>query len=166
MTDRGNHSRGSNGPLPADVRIAVIGAGFGGLGTAIKLKQAGIHDFVLLERGDDIGGTWRDNSYPGCACDIPSNLYSFSFALNPNWTRAFSPQPEIQSYLQRCTDEYNLRPHIYLGAECWRPAGTTGASAGGYDHPRRTDCPVLIAAQGPLSAPSVPRFPGSRASRE
>ena len=86
---------------PLDVRIAVIGAGFGGLGTAIRLKQAGIDDFVVLERGDDIGGTWRDNSYPGCACDVPSHLYSYSFAPNPDWSRAFSSQPEIQAYLQR-----------------------------------------------------------------
>ena len=83
--------------LPTDVRVAVIGAGFAGLGTAIKLKQAGIEDFVVLERAGDLGGTWRDNSYPGCACDVPSHLYSYSFAPNPDWSRAFSAQPEIQA---------------------------------------------------------------------
>ncbi len=161
LTDRGNHSRGSNGPLPADVRVAVIGAGFAGLGTAIKLKQDGIHDFVLLERGDDIGGTWRDNSYPGCACDIPSNLYSFSFALNPNWSRAFSPQPEIQSYLQRCTDDFNLRPHIYLGADVLEARWDEGRKRWRIRTARgELTARVLIAAQGPLSAPSTPDLPG------
>ncbi len=161
MTDRGNHSRGSNGPLPADVRVAVIGAGFAGLGTAIKLKQAGIHDFVLLERGDDIGGTWRDNSYPGCACDVPSNLYSFSFALNPNWSRAYSPQPEIQSYLQRCTDDFNLRPHIYLRADVLEARWDEGRKRWRIRTARgELTARVLIAAQGPLSAPSTPDLPG------
>ena len=161
VTDRGNHSRGSSGPLPADVRVAIIGAGFGGLGTAIRLKQAGIHDFVLLERGDDVGGTWRDNSYPGCACDVPSHLYSFSFAPNPDWSRSFSTQPEIQAYLQRCTDDFELRPHIYLGAEVlearwdesrkrWRVRTARG----------EVTAKMLVAAQGPLSDPSLPDIKG------
>ena len=160
-TDRGNHSRGSSGPLPTDVQVAIIGAGFGGLGTAIRLKQAGIHDFVLLERGDDVGGTWRDNSYPGCACDVPSHLYSFSFAPNPEWSRAFSTQPEIQAYLQRCTDDFELRPHIYLGAEVlearwdesrkrWRVRTTRG----------EVTAKMLVSAQGPLSDPALPDIAG------
>ena len=75
------------------VRVAIVGTGFSGLGLAIRLKQRGMENFVILERADDIGGTWRDNTYPGCACDVPSHLYSFSFAPNPNWSRHFSPQP-------------------------------------------------------------------------
>jgi cation diffusion facilitator CzcD-associated flavoprotein CzcO len=148
-------------PLPADVRVAVIGAGFAGLGTAIRLKQAGIEDFVVLERGDDIGGTWRDNSYPGCACDVPSHLYSYSFAPNPDWSRAFSSQPEIQAYLQRCADDFALRPHVYLGAavnearwdnsvQRWRVRTARG----------ELTARVLVAAQGPLSDPSLPAIPG------
>ena len=144
-----------------DVRIAVIGAGFGGLGTAIRLKQAGIDDFVVLERGDDIGGTWRDNSYPGCACDVPSHLYSYSFAPNPDWSRAFSSQPEIQAYLQRCADEFGVRPHIRLGAaveearwdqslQRWRLRTARG----------EVTARVLVAAQGPLSDPSLPAIAG------
>src|SRR5919107_5795205 len=86
--------------LPARVRTLVVGAGFAGLGTAIKLDEHGFSDFVVLEKGDSVGGTWRDNTYPGAACDVPSQLYSFSFAPNPAWTRSFSPQPEIQAYLQ------------------------------------------------------------------
>src|ERR1700733_13037443 len=96
----------------ADVRhveIAIAGAGFSGLGMAIALRREGIEDFVVLERASDLGGTWRDNSYPGCACDVPSHLYSYSFAPNPDWSRAFSSQPEIQAYLQRCADQFALR---------------------------------------------------------
>src|SRR5258708_24965141 len=84
--------------LPRQVSIAVVGTGFSGLGTAIRLRQAGRTDFCVLERADDVGGTWRDNTYPGAACDVPSRLYSYSFALNRNWTRSFSSQPEIQRY--------------------------------------------------------------------
>src|ERR1700712_3989538 len=86
-------------PLPTHVGIAMGGSGFAGVGAAIELMKSGRHDFAILERADDIGGTWRDNSYPGCACDVPSNLYSFSFALNPEWSHAFGKQPEIQAYL-------------------------------------------------------------------
>ena len=75
------------------VRVAIVGTGFSGLGLAIRLKQRGMENFVIIERADDIGGTWRDNTYPGCACDVPSHLYSFSFAPNPNWSRHFSPRP-------------------------------------------------------------------------
>src|SRR5919199_4628236 len=92
--------------------IVIIGGGFSGLGMAIRLKQAGIEDFVILERADDVGGTWQANTYPGCACDVPSHLYSFSFQPNPEWTRAFAPQGEILSYLQKCTEQYGLGPHL------------------------------------------------------
>ena len=77
------------------VHVLVVGAGFGGLCTAIKLEEADERDFLVLERASDVGGTWRDNTYPGAACDVPSQLYSFSFAPNPRWTRSFSTQPEI-----------------------------------------------------------------------
>jgi cation diffusion facilitator CzcD-associated flavoprotein CzcO len=154
-------TRGAEGAPPQEVRVAIIGAGFAGLGTAIRLKQAGITDFVLLERGDDVGGTWRDNSYPGCGCDVPSHLYSFSFAPNPGWSRAFSRQPEIQDYLRRCADEFGLRRHTYVNAgvtearwdaarKRWLVKTTRGELA----------CQMLIAAQGPLSSPSVPSLPG------
>src|ERR671933_612695 len=99
-----------DGPLPRRVRIAIIGSGFAGLCAAIRLEQTGRDDFVVLERAGDVGGTWRDNSYPGCACDVPSHLYSFSFAPNPDWTRSFSPQPEIWEYLRRCADRYGISP--------------------------------------------------------
>src|ERR671915_2603961 len=87
-----------------DFEIAIIGAGFGGLGTAIRLRQRGTDDFVIFERATDVGGTWRDNTYPGCACDVQSHLYSFSFAPNPDWTRTFARQAEIRAYLERVAD--------------------------------------------------------------
>ena len=98
-------------------QIAIIGSGFGGLGTAIRLKQEGLSDFVILERAGDVGGTWRDNSYPGCACDVESHFYSLSFAPNPDWSDRYSRQPEIWRYLQRCADDFGLRPHIRFHAE-------------------------------------------------
>jgi len=91
--------------LPQHVRVLVVGAGFAGLATAIKLDEAGEHDFLVVERGSDVGGTWRDNTYPGAACDVPSQLYSYSFALNPEWSRSFSPQEEIQTYIRRVAEE-------------------------------------------------------------
>src|ERR1700757_2279347 len=82
----------------------IIGTGFAGLCMAIKLKEAGRHDFVMLERGASVGGTWRDNHYPGAACDVPSHLYSFSFEPYPEWTRMFAPQREILAYVKHCAD--------------------------------------------------------------
>src|SRR5678815_3536409 len=83
---------------------------------AIKLLEEGIDDFVMLERSDAIGGTWRDNHYPGCACDVPSHLYSYSFEPNPTWTRAYAPQSEILAYLQHCAEKYGISEHIRFGA--------------------------------------------------
>src|SRR5437763_8488352 len=93
-------------------RIGILGAGFGGLGMAIKLKQAGIDDFVIWERDADVGGTWWANTYPGCQCDIPSNLYSFSFAPNPEWTRTYPKQPELERYLRRCAEDFGVLDRI------------------------------------------------------
>lgn len=94
--------------MSTDHRVAIIGAGFAGLGAAIRLKAAGIDDFVMFERANDVGGTWRANTCPGCPCDVPAHLDCYSFAGNPNWTRTFSPQPEIWSYLRACVERYRL----------------------------------------------------------
>ncbi|MGK8486983.1 flavin-containing monooxygenase [Nocardia asiatica] len=95
-------------------RTIIIGSGFAGLGLAIRLTQQGRNDFLVLERGSDVGGTWRDNTYPGAACDVPSHLYSYSFALNPNWSRSFSRQGEIQQYIQDVSRRYDVRDkHIF-----------------------------------------------------
>ncbi|GII01059.1 flavin-containing monooxygenase [Planobispora takensis] len=97
--------------------LTIIGSGFAGIGMAIKLKEAGYHDFVILEKASDLGGTWRDNTYPGCACDVPSHMYSFSFELNPGWSRMFSPQTEIWDYMRACVEKYGLAPHFRFGKE-------------------------------------------------
>src|SRR3954447_13386706 len=148
------------GPLPHH-RVAVIGSGFGGIGTVIRLQQRGITDVVIFEKAGEVGGTWRDNTYPGCQCDVPSHLYSFSFAPNPDWTRAFAPQPEIQAYLRRVTDEYGVRPLVRTGHEVldarWdddRARWVIRTRAG--DH----TADILVSAHGGLSAPSVPAIAG------
>ena len=141
--------------------VIIIGAGFAGVGMAIRLQQHEMTDFVVLERAADVGGTWRDNSYPGCACDVPSALYSFSFELNPFWTHSFSGQREIWDYLRRCTQRYGLTPHIRFRHE---------VLAASWEHARRCwqvstnrgelTCDVLITATGPLSEPRIPDLPG------
>jgi cation diffusion facilitator CzcD-associated flavoprotein CzcO len=144
-----------------DTRVAVIGSGFGGIGTAIRLMREGIDDFVLLERADEVGGTWRDNTYPGCECDVQSHLYSFSFAPNPAWSRSFSPQPEIQAYLRRCAREFGVLPHVRFGHEVlgatweadarrWRIETSQGSLT----------ARVLVMASGALSDPLIPDLPG------
>src|SRR5258706_1169671 len=93
----------------------IVGAGFSGLCAGIQLRRAGIHDFVILEKADRVGGTWRENTYPGAACDVPSHLYSFSFEPNPRWSRAYGMQAEILADLEHCTDKYGLAPHLRFG---------------------------------------------------
>ena len=147
--------------LPTRTRVVVVGTGFAGLGTAIRLRQAGETDFVVLERGGDVGGTWRDNTYPGCACDVPSHLYSFSFAPNPDWTRAFSPQPEIQAYLQRTARDFGVLPYVHLWTEVLEAAWDDEAATWTVETSRGTVvCDVLVLGTGGLSEPSVPTLPG------
>jgi cation diffusion facilitator CzcD-associated flavoprotein CzcO len=142
--------------------VAVVGAGFGGIGLGIKLKEAGIESFTILEKANRVGGVWRDNSYPGLTVDVPSHLYSFSFEPNHEWTRRFPLRDEILSYLERCTDSYGLRDHIRLGTEVaqadfdevagrWR-IGLVGGE--------ELEADVLVTATGQLSRPSYPRIPG------
>jgi len=100
-----------------DFPIAIIGCGFGGIGMAIRLRQAGIQSFTIYERASEVGGTWRDNTYPGCACDVPSHVYSFSFEPNPDWSRRYAPSAEIQAYLLRCVERHDLRRHIRFETE-------------------------------------------------
>jgi cation diffusion facilitator CzcD-associated flavoprotein CzcO len=143
------------------VQIAIAGSGFGGLGTAIRLRQQGIDDFLVFERAADLGGTWRDNSYPGCTCDVPSHLYSYSFALNPGWSRSFSPQPEIWEYLRRCAHRFGVLPHIRFDHEV-RSARWDGRSRCWHLDTSRGEftADVFVAATGPLSEPSIPDLPG------
>ena len=152
---------GSQNGSSAQVEVAVIGAGFSGIGMAVNLMRAGIHDFVVLEAADDVGGTWRANTYPGCQCDIPSNFYSFSFALNPDWSRTFPLQEEIWDYLRGVVDRSGVRPHLRLrtpmesaewdeGAARWRIQTADGPLAARH----------LVAGFGPLSVPRMPALLG------
>ena len=149
------------GLLPGHVRAAIIGAGLGGIGAGIRLRQAGVTDFVILERAAAVGGTWRDNTYPGCACDIPSHLYSFSFAPNPDWSHSFSRQPEIWRYTEDVTDRYGLRGHLALGTDVIRADWEAGPARWRLRTGRgELTADVLICASGPLSEPSLPNVPG------
>lgn len=147
---------------PNQARVIIVGTGFSGLCMAIQLKKAGIHDLVILEKAGDVGGTWRDNSYPGCTCDIQSHMYSFSFARNPNWTRSFPAQPEIWDYLRWVTDRYGLRRYIRFGqemigaqwdgdAQVWRVRTASGEEFIGQ---------FLVSGVGALHVPNLPRLPG------
>ncbi|TGA92510.1 flavin-containing monooxygenase, partial [Streptomyces palmae] len=143
------------------VRVAVIGTGFGGLGAAVRLRRAGVTDFVLLERADAVGGTWRDNTYPGCACDVPSHLYSFSFAPNAEWPRSFSGQAHIRAYLERVTDTFGLRPHIRFDSEVRSARWDNEALHWEITTSRETlTADLLVSAAGPLSDPRIPDIPG------
>ena len=149
------------GPLPDRVRVAIVGSGFSGVAAAIGLMREGRHDFVVLERADALGGTWRDNSYPGCACDVPSHLYSFSFAPNPDWSRAFSPQPEIEAYLHRTAEEHGVLPHVRFRAELERAEWDETAQVWHLTTARgRLDAELLVMGTGGLSDPSIPALPG------
>ncbi|WP_426395561.1 flavin-containing monooxygenase [Ralstonia sp. R-29] len=147
---------------PTLIDVAIIGTGFAGLGMAIQLKQHGIDNFLVFEKAGSVGGTWRDNHYPGCACDVQSHLYSFSFAPNPDWSRMYSPQPEIRAYLERCTDEFGVRPHVRFHHELARAAFDDAAGVWNLDmvDGRRYRARVLISGMGGLSRPAWPNIPG------
>jgi cation diffusion facilitator CzcD-associated flavoprotein CzcO len=142
--------------------VLVIGAGFSGIGMGIRLRQAGIEDFLILERAGEIGGTWRDNHYPGAACDVESHLYSFSFEPRADWSRKYSGQAEILDYLQHCVRRYGLAPHIRCNATM---TAARYDEAGGHwsvqlasGEVLRTR--VLVSAVGALSEPAIPALPG------
>jgi cation diffusion facilitator CzcD-associated flavoprotein CzcO len=144
-----------------ETRIAIIGTGFAGLGMAIRLKQQGIHDFVVLEKADDVGGTWRENTYPGVQCDVPSHLYSFSFAPNPNWTRTFPLGDEIRSYLRDCAERFGVLPHIRFNEEVTAAEWDDEAQRWELETVGGTlRAQILVAGTGPLHAPSIPDVPG------
>ena len=148
-------------PIPAQVRVAVIGSGFSGIGMAVRLRQQGIEDFVVLERAGSVGGTWRDNTYPGCACDVPSHLYSFSFAPNPDWTHAYSRQPEIRAYLERTAIEFGVSPHLRCDADLISAAWDDGAQRWRLQTSRgELTAQVLVSGCGGLVEPAFPDVPG------
>lgn len=147
--------------LPSHVRHLIVGAGFAGLGMAIKLDEDGESDFLVVEKGPDVGGTWRANTYPGAACDVPSQLYSFSFAPNPEWSKSFSPQPEIQAYIRKVADESGTLDRFVFDtavehaawddeAKLWRVRTTRGELTAQF----------LITGSGGLSEPKLPDIDG------
>jgi cation diffusion facilitator CzcD-associated flavoprotein CzcO len=144
-----------------DLSVAIVGSGFSGIGLAINLRKAGVEDFAVLERGDGVGGTWHYNTYPGCACDVPSHLYSFSFAPNPDWSRTYSPQPEIRAYLERVADQFGVRPMIRLNTEVRGASWEEEAKRWRLDTSNGPiTAKVLISGTGPLVEPKIPDFPG------
>src|SRR5262249_27111751 len=139
----------------------IVGAGFAGIGAAIRLEREGFTDFAILEKAGEIGGTWRDNTYPGAACDVQSHLYCFSFEPNPDWRKSFACSAEIQAYLLGVVARHGVRPRIRFGCEVLEAAWDAGAgrwrlktSQGDYD------ARVLIAGVGPLSEPRIAALPG------
>lgn len=157
MKDRENRSH---------FRVAIVGAGFAGIGLAKRLLDEGVRDFVIFERGSDVGGVWRDNQYPGCACDVHSHLYSFSWAQNPKWTRAFSPQGEIWEYLRGVAKRFGVMPFVRLEHAVieaawqeherhWRIETSQGVFT----------ADMFVAANGGLSEPAYPSIPGLESFR-
>ncbi len=148
--------------MKTDYQVGIIGAGFGGLVAALKLKNAGKNNFIIFERAAEIGGTWRDNTYPGCACDVPSHLYSIASEPNPAWNYKFSRQPEILNYLKNVVANNDLAQHIRLNSDIveikfiesdglWQVTDRTG---------KRTNVKLILSATGPLNRPVIPNFQG------
>lgn len=156
---------GASGPAsarPHEHAVVILGTGFSGLGLAMQLKAAGIHDFVLLERASRLGGTWRDNHYPGCACDVPSHLYAYASEPNARWSRAYSPHDEILRYLEGCAERHRLGPHLRFGQDArsatwdeatarWEVVTAAGDTFRGQ---------VLVSGIGALSNPTYAGVPG------
>lgn len=142
--------------------VIIIGTGFGGIGAAVRLKQQGVTALTIFEKAADVGGVWRDNVYPGAACDVPSHLYSFSFEPKPDWSRRYAEQPEIHAYLKHCVSKYGLTPHLRLNTE---------VASARFDEARALWCvtlfngetheaQVLVTATGQLNRPLMPRVKG------
>jgi cation diffusion facilitator CzcD-associated flavoprotein CzcO len=148
--------------VPGVTSVAIIGTGFGGLAAAVRLLQSGVDDLVLFEKSGDVGGVWRDNTYPGAACDVPSHLYSLSFAPKPDWSRRFAPQAEIHQYLRDVARDFDVLRRIRFDTEVLAAAFDEATGrwrlrlAGGGEH----EADVMITATGQLSRPSTPDIPG------
>jgi len=148
-------------PQPLDTKIIVVGAGLAGIGAGVRLLQMDESDFVIFERAEQLGGTWRDNQYPGCRCDVPSHLYSYSFALNPNWQQTYADQDDIWEYMQATAERFGVVPHIRFSHNVleahWDDGGhwvlTTDRGV--------FQCRYLVSATGSLAEPSTPSIPGA-----
>jgi cation diffusion facilitator CzcD-associated flavoprotein CzcO len=149
-------------PPVEGVEVAILGAGFGGLATAHRLAGAGVDDVVIFERSDGVGGTWRANSYPGAACDVPSHLYSLSFAPNPDWSRTYATQPEILRYIEGCYDRFDVRRKVRCSTEI--VAATWDGDRGRWrlrDHRgSEYEARILVSAIGTFHTPALPDIAG------
>jgi cation diffusion facilitator CzcD-associated flavoprotein CzcO len=141
------------------VSVAIVGAGFGGIGLTVRLRQAGFTDLTVYERSHDVGGVWRDNTYPGAACDVPSHLYSFSFDPAGRWSKRYAVRDEIQAYLRRIARDHGVLPHVRFGSEvvrcAWEDGRWTVTLVDGTQHVHD----VVVTACGQLSRPAVPPLP-------
>ncbi|MFD0409586.1 flavin-containing monooxygenase [Kitasatospora sp. NPDC127116] len=165
-TRTGTTTTAATAPAAGDLavrhlKVAIIGAGISGLGTAIALLKAGIDDFLVFERAHDLGGTWRDNTYPGCACDVQAHLYSFSFARNPEWKSTFATRTEVHTYLKNCATRYGVDPHLRYDHELldatWNDTHHHWDIRTKHGH---YTAQVLVTGTGYLSDPAVPDLPG------
>ncbi|WP_420455626.1 alpha/beta hydrolase fold domain-containing protein [Rubrivirga sp.] len=148
-------------PSVPHFHVAIVGTGFGGIGAAVRLMQEGVEDVVLFERADAVGGVWRDNTYPGAACDVESHLYAFSFAPNPDWSRRFSPQAEIRAYLEDVAERFGVLPHIRFGHDVRDATWDDDAARWRIETSRGPfTADVLVAAPGGLAEPRLPEIPG------
>src|SRR5215213_5110773 len=142
--------------------IGIIGSGFGGVSVAVEMLRGGHDDVRLWERGDDLGGVWRDNTYPGAGCDVPSPLYSFSYEPNPRWTRRYALQEEIHTYIRSIADKYGITPLVRFDSEVvaatWNESSSTWTVTFADERTETVD--ILISAVGQLSRPSLPRIDG------
>lgn len=162
VSSRASGGSGTAGDGPIDVFAVIVGSGFAGLGMAFALAREGIHDFVVLEKSSTLGGTWRDNVYPGCACDVPSHLYSYSFAPKTDWTSTYASQPEIRAYTEACVDRFGVRDRVKLDTEV--AEATFDEAHGLWDvttaKGTRYRARIVVGGLGPLSRFSLPAIPG------
>ena len=144
------------------ISVAIVGGGFGGVGAAIRLLKAGVTDLVVYERGAGVGGVWHANTYPGAACDVPSHLYSFSFAPGTEWSRRYAPQADIEQYLNTLVDDFGVRPHLRCntGVESERVDADLGSWCVTTSDGESRNFDLLIAACGQLSNPAIPNLEG------
>ncbi|MDG2307080.1 MAG: NAD(P)/FAD-dependent oxidoreductase [Candidatus Binatia bacterium] len=162
LEQNGRYAADEHTPTKTDLSVAIIGAGFSGIGMAIQLKKAGIHSFTMFERASEVGGTWRDNTYPGAACDVPSHAYSLSFEQKATWSRKFSPSNEIQSYLLDLVDKWKLREHLRFEVEIEeaRFDERSGTWTLRTEDGETVTAQVVVSGVGGLVDPKLPDIPG------
>lgn len=161
MTDGSAASSRSAGSAdPTTVRVAIVGAGMSGILMGIKLQEAGIRDFVIFEKASNLGGTWRENTYPGIACDVASHHYCYSFEPNPDWSHRFPPGSEIQSYFEKVAAKYGMMTHIRFGTEVAKLAWEEGRWRIELKNGRVTMADVVVSAAGVLHHPAYPDIDG------